>query len=157
MLKGFFSSTMSLVAVVTFSSLVYAQAQANEKTQATTRRNLYIGAPVDGWTGQPVPQTATQPAAPAPLHDIFGIWDPGNGGIQAMGAAAMPEDGKPEHKIPYTPAGLAALNLTKPSNGARSVLPGDTNDPVVTCNPQGLPREDLYELRTTQLIQTPAS
>ena len=157
MLKGFFSSTISLVAVVTFSALVYAQTQTTEKTQATTRRNPYIGTPVDGWTGQPVPQTANQPAAPAPRHDIFGIWDPGNGGIQAMGAAAMPEDGKQEHKLPYTLAGLEALNLTKPSNGARSVLPGDTNDPVVSCNPQGIPREDLYELRTTQILQTPAS
>jgi len=137
MLKCFFISTMSVVAVMTFSSLVYGQ--------------------TDGWTGQPVPQTASQPATPVPHHDIFGIWDPGNGGIQPMGAAAMPEDGKPEHELPYTPAGLEALKLTKPSNGVRSVLPGDTNDPVVTCNAQGMPREDLYELRTTQILQTPAS
>ena len=67
----------------------------------------------------------------------------------------MPEDGKPEHRPPYTPLGLETLNRTKPSNGARSVLPGDTNDPVVTCDPQGMPREDLYELRTTQIIQMP--
>jgi hypothetical protein len=69
----------------------------------------------------------------------------------------MPDDGKPEHQLPFTPAGLEALKLNKPSNGVRSVLPTDTNDPVVTCDPQGLPREDLYELRTTQIIQTPQS
>ena len=74
-----------------------------------------------------------------------------------MGAAASPEDGKPGHDLPYTPEGLAALKLTKPSNGVRSVLPEETNDPVVACNPQGLPREDLYELRTTQILQTPAN
>ena len=66
-----------------------------------------------------------------------------------VGPEAMPEDGEPEHQVPYTPLGLEALNTHKPSNGTRSVLPGDTNDPVVSCNPQGMPREDLYELRTT--------
>jgi hypothetical protein len=67
----------------------------------------------------------------------------------------MPEDGKPEHQPPYTPLGLETLTGHKPSNGVRSVLPGETNDPVVTCDPQGIPREDLYELRTTQILQTP--
>jgi hypothetical protein len=106
----------------------------------------------------PRPQAAAvenQKAAPAPRHDISGIWDPGNDGIQPLGPRAMPEDGKPEHQIPYTPLGLETLNAHKPSNGVRSVLPGDTNDPVVYCDPQGFPREDLYELRTTQILQTP--
>jgi hypothetical protein len=96
-----------------------------------------------------------QKAAPAPRHDISGIWDPGNGGIQPLGPQAMPEDGKPEHRVPYTPLGLEALDAHKPSNGIRSVLPAETNDPVVYCDPQGMPREDLYELRTTQILQTP--
>jgi hypothetical protein len=96
-----------------------------------------------------------QKAAPAPRHDISGIWDPGNNGIQPLGPRAMPEDGKPEHQIPYTQLGLEALKTHKPSNGIRSVLPGETNDPVVYCDPQGMPREDLYELRTTQILQTP--
>jgi hypothetical protein len=98
---------------------------------------------------------ATRTAIPAPRHDISGIWDPGNDGIQPLGPRAMPEDGKPEHQIPFTPLGLEALKAHKPSNGVRSVLPGETNDPVVTCDPQGMPREDLYELRTTQILQTP--
>jgi len=147
MLKALVRSAILFVVAGSFCSFAYAQ--------ATRQTNSTAVAPVDGWTGQRVPQN--QPAGPAPRHDIFGIWDPGQGGIQAMGAAAMPEDGKAEHKLPYTPAGLEALNLTKPSNGSRSVLPGDTNDPVVTCNAQGIPREDLYELRTTQILQTPAS
>src|SRR6202158_238426 len=96
-----------------------------------------------------------QKAASAPRHDISGIWDPGNNGIQPMGPQAMPDDGKPEHQLPYTPLGLEVLNTHKPSNGVRSVLPGETNDPVVYCDPQGMPREDLYELRTTQILQTP--
>jgi hypothetical protein len=70
---------------------------------------------------------------------------------------AYPDDGKPGHQPPYTPEGLEALKLTKPSNGLRSVLPTETNDPVFSCNPQGFPREDLYELRTTQILQMPQS
>ena len=96
-----------------------------------------------------------QKAVPAPRRDISGTWEPGDPGIQQFGARNMPEDGKPEHQLPYTPLGLEALNRTKPSNGLRSVLPAETNDPVVYCDPQGFPREDLYELRTTQIIQTP--
>jgi hypothetical protein len=109
----------------------------------------------------PPPQSgATQnqaASAPAPKHDISGIWDPGNDGIQPLGPRSMPEDGKPEHQPPYTPLGLETLNSHKPSNGIRSVLPGETNDPVVYCDPQGMPREDLYELRTTQIYQTPSN
>lgn len=155
MRKGLLSLVVAFVAIFAFACL--AQAQEAQGTQANqpVRKNPYVGMPVDGWTNQPVKPPVT--SRPAPRRDISGIWDPGNGGIQAMGAAASPEDGKPGHDLPYTPEGLAALKLTKPSNGVRSVLPEETNDPVVACNPQGLPREDLYELRTTQILQTPAN
>jgi hypothetical protein len=104
------------------------------------------------------PQSATQKgyeAAPAPKHDLTGTWDPGDNGIGQLGSRAMPEDGNPAHRPPYTPAGVEALNAAKPSNGIRAVLPAETNDPVVTCDPQGMPREDLYEMRATQILQTP--
>jgi hypothetical protein len=118
---------------------------------------LMLTSPVRAQTAPRQPEGAVkeQKAAPAPRHDISGIWDPGNNGIQPLGPRAMPEDGKPEHQPPYTPLGLETLNAHKPSNGIRSVLPGETNDPVVYCDPQGIPREDLYELRTTQILQTP--
>ena len=111
----------------------------------------------DGW-GRPVkPAVRGQKSDPAPVHDISGIWDPGDAGIQALGTAAMPEDGKPEHRLPYTPAGLEKLNSTKPSNGARSVVAIQSDDPVIAGDPQGIPREDLFELRTTQILQTPVA
>src|SRR5689334_10260091 len=103
---------------------------------------------------QPGAQKENKPA-PAPKHDLTGTWDPGDTGIGQLGARAMPEDGNPVHRPPYTPAGLEALNAAKPSNGIRAVLPAETNDPVVTCDPQGMPREDLYEMRATQILQTP--
>jgi len=116
-----------------------------------------VRAQTDGW-GRPVPRpTTNQKPAPAPRRDISGTWEPAQGpgaGIQALGPRDMPADGK--HEPPYTSLGLEAFNRTKPSNGNRMVLPAESNDPVITCNPQGMPREDLYELRTTQILQTPA-
>jgi hypothetical protein len=133
MLKFFYAWTIALVPSLMLAPLVRAQDAPRQQ-----------------------PGTVNdQKAASAPRHDISGIWDPGNGGIQPLGPKAMPEDGKPEHQLPYTPLGLEMLNSHKPSNGVRSVLPGETNDPVVYCDPQGIPREDLYELRTTQILQTP--
>jgi hypothetical protein len=114
---------------------------------------------LDGW-GRPINAPAKdRKAGLAPPRDISGIWDPpGMSGNQVLGAAAAPEDGKPEHQLPFTPLGLEALKRTKPTNGTRMVPPADTNDPVFEYgDPQGFPREDLYELRTTQILQTPQS
>ncbi len=133
MFRFFLTSTIVLVPTLMLASVVRAQTSPGQQAGAVK----------------------DQKSVPAPRHDISGIWNPGNGGIQPLGPRAMPDDGKPEHRIPYTPLGLEALNAHKPSNGVRSVLPGETNDPVVYCDPQGMPREDLYELRTTQILQTP--
>jgi hypothetical protein len=133
MRRLFLTSTITLVPTLLLAFLMCAQAAPRQQAESAKG----------------------QKAAPAPRHDISGIWDPGNDGIQPFGPRAMPDDGKPEHQSPYTPLGLEMLNTHKPSNGIRSVLPGETNDPVVYCDPQGIPREDLYELRTTQILQTP--
>jgi len=120
------------------------------------------GSDLDGW-GRPITGLAKgRKSAPAPRHDISGIWEPEPAHdplrvLGVLGASAMPEDGKPEHEPPYTPFGREALSLSKPSGGNRSVLPAETNDPVFSCEPQGMPREDLYEFRTTQIVQTPES
>ena len=112
-------------------------------------------APSQWGAGTSSPVQNENKSGPPPKHDISGIWDPGDNGIQQLGSKAMPEDGNPQHQPPLTPEGREALNQNKPSNGLRAVLPADTNDPVVTCDPQGMPREDLYEIRTTQILQTP--
>lgn len=109
----------------------------------------------DGW-GHPVkPPDKNQKSDPAPVRDLSGIWDPGDAGIQALGPTEMPDDGTPQHRPPYTALGLEALSDTKPSNGARATVAAESNDPVIAGDPQGLPREDLFELRTTQILQTP--
>jgi hypothetical protein len=110
----------------------------------------------------PFSRAQTAPAkapAPVPIHDISGTWTPARGegdGIGGLGARDMPEDGKPEHQLPYTALAREKMKAYRPGNGARQNVPGQINDPaVIYCDPQGMPRQDLYELRTTQILQTP--
>jgi hypothetical protein len=111
---------------------------------------------LDGWERPIIALPKDRKPSPAPRRDISGIWDPGMNGIGMLGAKAMPDDGKPEHQPPYTPLGLQMLARAKPNSGTRAVSPGDTNDPVFEYgDPQGTPREDLYELRTIQIYPSP--
>ncbi len=149
----------AVLAVLIFSPLGHSQTAPSQSKAPQDQKTAPAGpgaesVDVDGW-GRPIATPVIDKSAPAPRHDISGTWDPGDRGIQPLGSSAMPEDGKPEHRLPFTALGQEALNRTKPSNTVRSVLPAETNDPVVTCDPQGIPREDLYELRTSQILQTP--
>jgi hypothetical protein len=95
--------------------------------------------------------------APAPTHDISGIWEPARGpgdGIQADGAKAMPSDGKPEHDLHFTTAGEEAFKAHKPGFGVTGVPTAFVNDPVDICDPQGFPRIVLHNFRTSQIVQT---
>ncbi len=68
------------------------------------------------------PLCCGQTTAPAPPHDISGIWTPARGegdGIGGTGARDFPEDGKPEHRLPYTPLALEKMKSYRPGNGAR--------------------------------------
>lgn len=133
MLKGFGAWTMGALAALILSSPLSHAQTAQGKAPAK--------------------------AAPAPRHDISGTWSPARGpgdGIGAMGARDMPEDGKPEHQLPFTLLALEKMKAYKPGNGARENVPSEINDPaIIYCDPQGMPRTDLYELRTTQILQTP--
>jgi hypothetical protein len=150
-----------VLAVLIFSPLARSQAAPPQSAAPKDQKAAPAGpAPVgvDGW-GRPISAPVKdQKSAPAPRHDISGTWEPANGPLDGggfLGAKAMPEDGKPEHRLPYTPLGLEAYSHTKPTIGPRMVLPAETNDPVAYCDPQGFPREDLFQLRTTQILQTP--
>ena len=97
-----------------------------------------------------------QSAAHVPRHDISGTWEPTNGpgdGIQANGVKAMPNDGKPEHQLPFTPYGLEVFKSHKALEGVDAVLPGFYNDPRDKCEPLGFPRMNFYNLRETQILQ----
>jgi hypothetical protein len=98
-----------------------------------------------------------KPAA-APHRDISGIWEPAAGpgaGINGNGAQQMPSDGKPEHELPFTPAGRAAYMEHKPTFGVTMVPSALSNDPMPGCDPQGFPRIVLHNFRTSRIIQTP--
>jgi hypothetical protein len=107
----------------------------------------------DQKTGAASPKAA--PAA-APRHDLSGTWEPANGpseGIQPDGVKAMPNDGKPEHQLPYSPYGLQTYKSHHALFGTDENLPGNNNDPRDKCEPLGFPRMDFYNLRETQILQ----
>jgi hypothetical protein len=127
---------MVLVAAVTFSALAFGQ---NAQTQHPEASKV---------------QNAT--AAPAPFHDISGTWEPAGGpgdGIQPYGVKAMPNDGKPEHQLPYTPYGLQTYKSHRALIGPNEVHLTSYNDPRDTCEPLGFPRANFYNLRETQIMQ----
>jgi hypothetical protein len=143
-----------VLALLTFSTLVRLEAAPPQSVGIAQNEQPPAH---DGWGRTITASVKNQTSAPAPRHDISGTWEPANGfldGLGMLGAKAMPEDGKPEHELPYTPLGLEALKRNKPTIGPRNVLPGQTNDPVNFCDPQGFPRENLFQLRTTQILQT---
>lgn len=96
-------------------------------------------------------------SAPAPKRDLSGIWDAGalEGGIQPNGAYEYPDD--PEHlghDVPYSALGKEARMKNKPGSGVSGQFPAaEVNDPVDYCDPQGMPRNDLFELRVVEIIQ----
>jgi hypothetical protein len=143
-------SAIALIAGLTsFSAILPAQtAPANPAGEANQEK----------WNNVPLRKSAYagKKSAPAPLRDLSGIWDAATSagvGLEDQGAPAMPEDGKPEHQIPFTALGLEKFKLTKPSNGPRQAALGQINDPLYICDPMGFPRIDLFELRTIELVQ----
>ena len=136
MLNRIRASVVVLLAAITIHPLAFAQSSPSQHSEAAKDRK------------------AT--AAPAPFHDISGTWEPVGGpgeGIQAFGVSAMPNDGKPEHQLPYTPYGLKTYESHKPAIGANEVLATSFDDPRDTCEPLGFPRSNFYNFRETQILQ----
>jgi hypothetical protein len=107
-------------------------------------------------TARQSPTVGDQKPAPAPRHDLSGTWTPANGpgaAIQATGVMAMPNDGKPEHQLPYTTYGLDQYKTHKALEGKDAVAPAFFNDPRDKCEPLGFPRMNHYNLRMTQVLQ----
>ena len=133
--------TILLASVLIVASLAFAQGERSQQGAAAKAQK----------------ETATdQKSGPVPRHDISGTWAPANGpsdGIQANGVKAMPNDGKPEHQLPYTPYGLQLYKSHHALEGADAVLPGQFNDPRDKCEPLGFPRMNFYNLRETQILQ----
>src|SRR5438093_12583173 len=108
-----------------------------------------ISAQNQPWNNSGLAQSPNQPQAPAgqaPRRDISGIWDAGGAGIGARGYQTPP----------LTPWGEALGKTHKSGDGARMVPIEEINDPLSTLgDPEGFPRNLLFELRPFQVVQTP--
>jgi len=150
-----------VLAVLIFSPLTHSQTAPPQSGSAKDQKEAPaapVTADVDDW-GHPITAPVKgQMAAPAPRHDISGIWDPGMNAIRVLGtlgASAMPEDGKPEHQLPFTPLGLKTWKEHKPGFGTTEVAIALNNDPFDSCDPIGFPRIELFNLRAIQIVQNP--
>jgi hypothetical protein len=97
-------------------------------------------------------------SGPAPKRDISGVWDAGGvpQGVQPNGAYQFPDD--PEHvghDVPYSALGKEARAKNKPGTGMGQFPVAEVNDPVDYCDPLGMPRNDLFELRNIEIVKTP--
>lgn len=82
-------------------------------------------------------------AASPPPSDLFsGVW---------VGANVPPLEVPP----PMTARGQALFDAAKPMYGSRSVSVVDSDDPLVTCDPLGMPRSVLHETRGLEFVQAP--
>ena len=107
-----------------------------------------------GWLDPVWPKRGQDNAVskPAPRHDVSGMWG-ATDGVQAGGVQAVPNDGKPEHQLPFTPYGLKVYKSHKAVEGFDAVPPGEYNDPRELCEPLGFPRSNHYQVRLTQILQ----
>jgi hypothetical protein len=93
---------------------------------------------------------------PAPRRSLAGTWGPADGpgaGTQAGGVQLKPNNGRPENQLPYTPGGLELYRSHKALEGVDAVLPAQDNDPRNRCEPLGVPRQNHYNIRLTQIFQ----
>src|SRR5687767_14529275 len=84
----------------------------------------------EGFIREGVPRMPNPPG-PAPTRDLSGVW-------------VGPQDEKSDRMPPMTPAGEALFTLRKPyGTVSRSDGLGASNDPFITCDPLGFPRNLL--------------
>jgi len=88
---------------------------------------------------------AQQSVAPAPHKDMSGIWVPQ--GVSPIGFS----DKHPA----FTPLGEKMFRANKPGRGITEVPVADTNDPLDSCDPEGFPRNEIFEFRAIQVTQAP--
>lgn len=115
----------SLVAsmVVLFAAVAFL---ATEERSAAQRERISG----EGFVSEGVPRMPNPPG-PAPKRDLSGAW-------------VGPQDNKPDPVPPMTPAGEAQFKLAKAyATASRTDSLGASNDPFITCDPLGFPRDLL--------------
>jgi len=159
-----------LIAIAALAGLLAAAGLRNPQTAAAAQSSSQTAATAgaansndEGWKDQKW-STPSPPASyweklksgPAPKRDISGIWDAGGvrEGVQPNGAYEYPDD--PAYKgpdVPYTALGKEARARNKPGTGKEQFPVAEVNDPVDYCDPAGMPRNDLFELRVIEILQ----
>src|SRR5512133_3116527 len=85
----------------------------------------------EGFISEGVPKMPNPPG-PAPKRDLSGAW-------------VGPQNNKPDPVPPMTPAGEAQFKLRRSygtaTRGGGSGEPPSSNDPFITCDPLGFPRD----------------
>lgn len=117
---------VALMGVTAFSSV--AQAQANAIGQARNFATLYDEL-----------KNKTDSGGPAPKRDLTGVW---TGPIGAM-KGDIP---------PMTPLGQKLFSLNKPESKFGTA---NSNDPLNTCDPLGVPRNLSFETRGLSFTTMP--
>ena len=131
MRRGLSYSTVAVIAALSFSNSLCAQSPAQ---------------PADQHAG-----AANADSAPAPAHDVTGVWMMRNppGSQRGFTNYTFTKD-PPE----LTPWAEAKYKEAKPSNGGEYTLK-TTNDPVLTkCDPPGVPRVYFHPY-PFEFVQTP--
>lgn len=122
--------------VALLTALVFSLAIETQTTQAGQR-----GAAVkEGFISEGVPKMPNPPG-PAPKKDLSGAW-------------VGPQNNRPDPVPPMTPAGLARFKQNKPYPPAGPAQNNQaelaSNDPFITCDPLGFPRNLLAHAVTSR-------
>jgi len=124
---------------------------------STIAAMLMVAPPLTFGQDKKAPAKKASAAGGVPRQDISGTWTPEieGSGIGGPGPFSAPSDGK--HEPPYTAAAREKMKAYRPGNGIYQNPPPLINDPaVIYCDPQGVPRIDLYELRDTHIFHEKA-
>ena len=114
----------SMVASLAAVLAVLAAHAAQPMAQGRQRSNA------EGFVSEGVPRMPNPPG-PAPTRDLSGAW-------------VGPQNNKPDPVPPMTPAGEAAFKQRHAyGNATRTDGLGASNDPFITCDPLGFPRDLL--------------
>src|SRR5271154_3070478 len=96
-------SILVVAAALTLSLLAFAQSAQNAKNGGWVFLE-FSKPPGDDQPAVPLTLQDKTGSRPAPRHSIAGMWW-APGGVQSDGVGAMPNDGKPQHQVPYTAYG----------------------------------------------------
>ena len=123
-----YRAVVGLSGVLVLASFAAAQTADDETTHVPKTKTLFEKLMAEN-----------KPSAPAPKRDLNGAW---TGPVGSVG----------HNFSPYTPLGAERAKLNKPEPIYHLA---NTNDPLMTCDPLGFPRNVINETRGMRFAQLP--